>query len=86
MGFKPMHSAWHPNPAKRLAPGNCVRLVTVLGGKGIRDMGAPPDKAVNLFLDVDKRLLHGSASISRPVSTRKRSPSSEERGWVRQHQ
>jgi len=35
------------------------------GLQPVRRPGATPDKAVNLFLDVDERLFHGVFSISR---------------------
>ncbi len=71
MGFETIHTAGHPNAAKRLAPGNGVRFVAILGGEGIRRAGAPPDEAVNLFLDIDERCFHGRASINLLAATRK---------------
>ena len=39
--------------------------------QAVRHTGAPSDKAVNLFLDVDKRCFHDTASISRQSVARK---------------
>ncbi len=64
MSFKTVHPARHADATKRLAPGDGICLVAMLGGKRVRHLGAPPDQAVNLFLNVDEWRFHNAASIS----------------------
>ena len=71
MGFETIHTPRHANATERLLPSTRFRLIAVFGGERIRHLGAPPDKTVNLFLDVDKRCFHDAASISRQPVARK---------------
>ena len=66
-----MHAARNADATERFAPRDGVRLVAGGCGKGVRHARAPPDKAVNVFLDVDERMFHGVESISRPIRWRK---------------
>ena len=71
MGFETMHAARHADAAKSLAPSDGFSLVAELGGQRVRHPGAPAHKAINLFLDVDKRWFHDAASISPLPAPRK---------------
>jgi hypothetical protein len=63
MGFETMHAARHTHTAERFAPSDGIRLGARLGRKRVRRPGTTPDKAVNLFLNVDERLFQGVFSI-----------------------
>jgi len=66
-----MHPARHADAAESFAPSDGIRLVAELGGQRVRHLGAPAYKAVNLFLDVDKRWFHDAVSISPLPAPRK---------------
>ena len=66
-----MHAASQPAMLERLVQlqPRCLNLHPSL--PSIRRTGAPTHKAVNLFLDVDKRWFHDTASISPLPAPRK---------------
>src|SRR5712691_4242386 len=66
-----MHASRHTDATEGLAPRDGFRLVAGGRRKGVRRAGAPADKAVNRFLDIDKWLFHGTKRISQAVSRRK---------------
>lgn len=71
MGFETIHAARHAHAAESLPPRDGIGLVAGRRRKRIRRLGATPDHAANLFLDVDGRLFHGVFSISRDAGQSK---------------
>jgi len=65
VSLETMHPARHPHPAQGLAPGDGISLAAGRRRKRVGRFGAPADKAVNPFLDVDKRLFHSFITLAR---------------------
>jgi hypothetical protein len=60
VGLEAMHSARNANATKGFAPRNGTGLVAGGRRKSARHLCPAADKAVNLFFDVDKWLLHAA--------------------------
>jgi len=72
MGFETINALGHPAMFESFVK-LCRRLLQLHPClQAVRRLGAPPDKAVNLFLDVDERLFHDAASISCDLGQSKR--------------
>src|SRR5438094_512393 len=74
MRAKSMHSAWHANPAECFAPRNRVGLSARLHGQSIWWRATATNDLVDLFLNVDERLLHSAPTLSEPAWPGKLSP------------
>ena len=64
MSFETKDTARRAQPAKRLLPGNGVRLAAGRRGKRVGCFRPAADEAVNFFLDVDERWFHNTASLN----------------------
>src|SRR5437870_10421599 len=69
-----MHSAWDSNPAECFAPRNRVGLSARLHGQSIWWRATTTDDLIDLFLNVDERLLHRAPTLSEPAWPGKLSP------------
>jgi hypothetical protein len=70
MGFETINTLGPPAMPEALVQPRRRGLQLHARPQTVRGAGAPPDQAVNLFLDVDQRCFHG-ASISRRSAPRK---------------
>lgn len=77
MRMKAMDPSGNAHTAKRLAPGNCLGLGTILDRQCVGAPGASSDDLIYLFLEVDERLFHNEASVGYWVAGRKQRDSSE---------
>ncbi|MSO63330.1 MAG: hypothetical protein EXQ50_14795 [Acidobacteria bacterium] len=58
MSAKPMDAARHPDPAKRVTPGDGIGLVARRHRQGVWHLRPAADDAVDVFVDVDERPFH----------------------------
>lgn len=72
MGFETMHAFSRPAMLESLVKFQSRRLHLHPRLQSVGRLGATPDEAVNLFLDVDKRLFHDGFRINRSAGQSKR--------------
>ncbi len=72
MGFETINALGHPAMFESSMKLHSQLLQLHPGLPSVRRLCPPPDKAVNLFLDVDERLFHDAASMSCDIGQSKR--------------
>src|SRR6266852_889819 len=71
MRAKSMHSAWNPDPTKRLAPGDGSRLVAGLLRERIGRLQPSPYKLIYFLFQINQPVFHNEAKLGELLSLHK---------------